>query len=90
MIQPASLPLEFNAERSDNLRHDFSSKTGFDRGNVFAVPVLGSRAGSSIGGDALNGNGPAGPKPSETIRQLYDFIQQFRLEEEFIYRCAKA
>ena len=56
---------------------------------MFAVPVLGSRAGGSSigdGGSTANG-GQSGVKPSETIRQLYEFIQQFRLQEDFIYRC---
>ncbi|CAD6584776.1 MAG: minichromosome maintenance protein 5 [Cyphobasidiales sp. Tagirdzhanova-0007] len=47
---------------------------GFDRRATFAVPVLGSRAGSSTYGDgagAGNGNnGAAAVRPSETIRQL--------------------
>lgn len=60
---------------------------GFDRGATFAVPVLGSRAGSTVNGDGRHGpNGAPTIKPSETIRQLYDFVQQFRQGESFIYR----
>jgi hypothetical protein len=62
---------------------------GFDRGNVFAVPVLGARGAASTvgseGGAGQNGNAPQ-VKPSETIKQCYEFVQQFRQDESFIYR----
>lgn len=68
----------------------FPRSAGFDRGNVFAVPVLGARgpASSAQGserGAGGNGNAPQ-VKPSETIKQCYEFIQQFRQDESFIYR----
>lgn len=63
---------------------------GFDRGNVYAVPVLGARGPASSvqgseGGVGRNGN-VIQIKPSETIKQCYEFVQQFRQDESFIYR----
>lgn len=55
-------------------------------GRVYAVPVLPpaqSNFGGSNGGEG--GNAP-NVKPSETIKQFWQFVQYFRVNETWIYR----
>ena len=56
-------------------------------GRVYAVPVLPPQ--SNFGGSQgdQNPNAPA-VRPSETIKQFWQFVQDFRVNESWIYRSA--
>lgn len=59
-------------------------------GRVYAVPVLPAQsyAGSSRNGDGEGGQAAPQIRPSETIKQFWQFIQDFRVNETWIYRYA--
>lgn len=50
--------------------------SGFDANRVFTVPIH----------DQPQASVPE--LPSETEQLLYDFLQSFRVGEDFVYRCA--
>lgn len=51
--------------------------SGFDANTVHTVPILGDRPLNAAGLD----------NASDTERLLLDFLTQFRVEGQFIYRC---
>ena len=51
--------------------------SGFDANVIHTVPILGDRQLNAVGLDSA----------SDTERLLLDFLTQFRVEGQFIYRC---
>ena len=60
----------------------------FDAPNQpFAVPIF---PGSSVASSSREGAGLPAVKPSETVRQFYVFVQDFRVGDAgWVYRCVE-